>query len=76
MVLRQGMAMVGVGFLVGAVLAALAARVLSSVLYVSPFDLPSFGITLLFLGGAAALANLIPAHRAARVDPAIALRGE
>jgi predicted permease len=76
LVLRQGMTMVGVGFLVGAALAVLAAGVLSSVLYVSPFDLPSFGITFLVLGCAAALANLIPAHRAARVDPAIALRGE
>ena len=76
MVIRQGMGMVGIGFLAGAGLAVFAAQALSSVLYVSPFDLPSFLVTLLALGGTAALANFFPANRAARVDPAIALRGE
>jgi predicted permease len=76
MVLRQGMAMVAVGFVVGAGLAALSAQVLSSVLFVSPFDPASFLLTLLILGGTAALANFIPAHRASRVDPAMALRSE
>ncbi len=76
LVLRQGMVLVGVGFLAGAVLAGFSARVLSSVLFVDPFDLPSFGLTLLILGGVAALANFIPAQKAARVDPAVALRSE
>ena len=76
MVLRQGLGLVGIGFMVGAILAVFAARVLSSVLYVSAFDLPSFGMTLVVLGGIAALANFIPAHRASSVDPAVALRAE
>ncbi len=76
MVLRKGMVMVSVGFLVGAGLAVFAARALASVLFVSPFDLASFGVTLLVLGGTAALANFIPANRAAGVDPAVALKGE
>jgi predicted permease len=76
MVLGRGLAMVGIGFLVGSVLAFFAAGVLSSVLFVSPFDLPSFGVTLLILTGIATLANVLPALRASRVDPAIALRAE
>ena len=76
LVLGRGMSMVGVGFLAGAGLAVLAARALSSVLYVSPFDAASFGVTLLVLGGTAFLANFLPANRAAGVDPAVALKGE
>jgi len=76
MVLRKGMVMVAVGFLVGAALAVLAARALASALYVSPFDPTSLAVTLLVLGVTAALANVIPANRAARVDPAVALKGE
>jgi len=76
MILRRAMVMVGMGFLVGAVLAALAARVLSSVLYVGALDLPSFGVALLTVAGVAALANFIPAFRASRVDPVVALKAE
>jgi predicted permease len=76
MVLGRGMAMVGIGFLVGAVLAFFAAGALSSVLFVSAFDLPSFAMTLGILAAVAALANLIPARRASLVDPAVALRAE
>ncbi len=76
MILRQGMSMVALGFLLGAGLAVLAAKALSSVLYVSPMDLPSLAVALLALGTTALLANLIPAARAARVDPAVALRAE
>ena len=76
MVLGRGMGMVLVGFLAGGVLAAFAARALAGVLFVSPLDPVSFGVTLLVLFATAALANFIPANRAARVDPAVALRGE
>lgn len=76
MVLRRGMAMVGAGFLLGSALAVFAAQALTSVLFVSPFDPTSFGVTLLVLGSTAAVANFIPANRAARVDPTVALRGE
>jgi len=76
MVLRRGMVTVAVGFLAGAILAGFAARVLSSVLFVSAFDLASFGIVLLVLTGVALSANLIPALRASRVDPAVALKSE
>jgi predicted permease len=76
MVLRQGIVMVAVGFVIGSILAAFAARVLSGVLFVGALDIPSFGATLVILSGIAALANLIPAYRASRVDPATALRSE
>jgi predicted permease len=76
MVLRRGMLLVLVGFVIGAGLAVFAARALSGVLFVSPIDIPSFGVTLLALGVIAAAANLVPAYRASRVDPALALRSE
>lgn len=75
-ILRRGMTTVAVGFAVGAVLAGLAGQALSSVLYVGVFDVPSFGVAFLVLAGAAALANVIPAVRAARVDPAVPLKSE
>jgi len=76
MILRQGMTKVAVGFGIGAVLALVGARALSSVLFVSPVDFPSFAVTLLVLSVVAGLANFIPAHRASRIDPAAALKGE
>jgi predicted permease len=76
MIMGRGMGLVGIGFLLGSTLAFFAARVLSSVLFVSPLDLPSFAVTLLILATVAGLANLIPARRAIGVDPAIALRGD
>jgi ABC-type antimicrobial peptide transport system permease subunit len=74
MVLREGMGLVLVGGVVGAGLAALASRALSSVLFVGPFDVLSFGMAFAVLAAVAALANAVPAWRASRVDPMIALR--
>jgi predicted permease len=74
MVLGEGMVLVGVGGVIGAVLAAAAARVLSSVLFVGPFDAVSFAIAFGVLALVALLANALPARRAARVDPMVALR--
>lgn len=76
LVLSQGLVLVGVGGLLGVVLAALGARVLSSMLYVGSFDPISFGIAFGVLVVVAALANWIPARRASRVDPMVALRAE
>jgi predicted permease len=73
-VIAQGMARVVIGGVVGAVLAAAGARVLSSVLFVAPFDAVSFGAAFGVLVLVALLANAIPARRAARVDPMVALR--
>jgi predicted permease len=74
MVLGEGMTLVAIGGAVGAVLAALGARVLSSVLFVPPFDAISFGLAFAVLAAVALIANVVPARRAARVDPVVALR--
>ena len=76
MLLREGMLLAGVGAVIGAGLAALAARALSSVLYVGAFDIASFAIALGVLSVVALAAHAIPARRAARVDAMIALRSE
>ena len=75
LVLGRGMLLVGIGGLIGAVLAAVAAQSLSSVLFVGSFDVVSFVVAFAILATVAALANWIPARRASRVDPMVALRG-
>jgi ABC-type antimicrobial peptide transport system permease subunit len=77
LVVRRGVLLVVVGILFGLVGAASLTRLLSSLLFgVAPLDPASFlGIgTLLLLTGA--LASYLPARRAARVDPLVALRYE
>ena len=76
MVLSEGMRLVAVGGVVGALLAALGARFLSSVLYVGSFDAGSFAIAFGVLAAVAVVANVVPARRAARVDPMVTLRQE
>jgi predicted permease len=68
------MVLVLIGGAIGVALAAAAARVLSSVLFVGPFDVVSFAIAFGVLAFVALLANAVPARRAARVDPMVALR--
>lgn len=74
MVLREGMVLVAIGGVIGAAFAGAAARVLSSVLFVGPFDAVSFAVAFGVLAFVALLANAIPASRAARVDPMSALK--
>jgi predicted permease len=77
LVLRQGALLAGIGNVVGLALAAGATRGLATFLYgVSPFDLAIFGGVTMALGAAALAACVIPARRATRVDPIIALRAE
>ena len=66
-----------IGIVVGLVLAAAAMPAARSLLYkVSPFDPLTFSGVAMFLGAVAFLASFLPARRATRVDPVIALRGE
>jgi ABC-type antimicrobial peptide transport system permease subunit len=61
----------------GVVGGALVTRVLASLLYgVSPADAPTWILATLALVTAGAVAAAIPAARAARVDPIIAIRAE
>lgn len=77
MVMQQGLVIVAIGLVVGGLLAAAAASVLRGVLHgISPFDPVAWGLALTAMIVAAALANLVPARRAMRVDPITALRIE
>jgi predicted permease len=75
MVMRQGFTIVAAGLVIGGLLAAGAASALRGLLYgISPFDPIAWGLALTAMVAAAALANVIPARRAMRVDPMTALR--
>jgi ABC-type antimicrobial peptide transport system permease subunit len=77
LVVREGMRLSLVGVTVGFVLALGMGLVLSSVLYgVSPFDLEVAGSVTGLLLVVSALACYVPARRATRVDPLVALRQE
>jgi putative ABC transport system permease protein len=77
LVVRSTLAPVAIGLVFGTIGAALVTRVLSSQLYgLSALDPAAFagGVLMLFLASCGA--SWIPARRAARVDPIIALRAE
>src|SRR5215213_931896 len=77
MVVRQGMTMTLIGLALGLVGVIAMSRVLAGLLYgVSPTDPLTFtGVSIVLLA-VALLACLIPARRATRVDPIVALRAE
>jgi putative ABC transport system permease protein len=77
MVFRQGLLQLAIGLLVGMAGAVALTRFLSSLLVlVSPTDPATFALVAMVLGLAATLGCLIPARRATRVDPLVALRHE
>jgi ABC-type antimicrobial peptide transport system permease subunit len=77
LILRQGMMLAGIGLVLGLAVVFVLARFLTSMLYgVSPSDPVTFlGISFL-LAMVALLACYLPARRAARIDPMIAIREE
>jgi putative ABC transport system permease protein len=77
LVLREGLFAVGVGLVVGLTAAALVSRFLGGLLHeVKPADPATYAAVALGLSAIAVLAGLVPALRATRTDPAIALRSE
>ncbi len=77
MILRETSALVALGLAAGLALAAGAARLLASQLYgVTPFDATTYAAAGAVLVAVALLAAWLPARRAARVDPMVALRQE
>jgi len=77
MVLRQSMTLVIIGIAIGFLVALSATRVMATLLYgVGANDLSIYAVVIALLGAAAMLASYIPARRAMRVDPMVALRYE
>ena len=77
LIVGQGFTLTFIGLSVGALVAFGAARLLTSLLYgVGPSDPLTLSAVALLLGLVALLACLVPARRATKVDPLVALRYE
>jgi putative ABC transport system permease protein len=75
MFVRHGLALTAIGLVCGLAAAAGLTRVMAALLFgVNPIDPATYVAVALSLGGTAVLASYLPARRAARVDPAGALR--
>jgi len=75
MMLRSGLRLTALGLMLGVLAALGVTRLLDSLLFeVSPLDPATFVAVVVLSGAAALLACWVPARRAARVDPVVALR--
>jgi predicted permease len=77
MVMRESMTLVAIGVVVGVAAAAGAGRFLASLLFgIEAYDALTSGAAVALLVAVAAVAGFLPARRASRVDPMLALRHE
>jgi putative ABC transport system permease protein len=77
LVLRRGMTLAAAGIALGLFGAAILTRAMATLLFgVGAHDAATFSLVALFLAATALLASYIPARRATRVDPLVALRDE
>jgi putative ABC transport system permease protein len=77
LVVWQGMSLVALGLLMGIVVSAIASRLMSGLLFgVSATDPVVFGGIAALLAAVALAANYVPARRATKIDPMVALRYE
>jgi predicted permease len=77
MAIGEGMQLVAIGLAIGLIVAGALTRFARSMLFdVSPFDPATFVVTSATLAAVAFLACYLPARRATRVDPLVALREE
>jgi predicted permease len=77
LIVRNSMRIVGLGLVVGALATPLLTHALQTLLFgISTTDPGTFVIVLLIFAVVAMLASLIPANRATRIDPILALRSE
>jgi putative ABC transport system permease protein len=76
-VVGGGLRLVAVGVVIGVGGSLLLLRSLGPLLFrVTPVDTTTYGVVLVLLCGVAAIASYVPARRAARVEPLVALRQE
>ena len=77
MVLRESLLLVGAGLIIGVPASLAAARLISSQLFgLNPSDPVTLTMAVILLTLVGALAGYLPARRASRVNPLIALRYE
>ncbi len=77
LVIRQGLSLVAAGVLVGVLTALAATRLMAGMLFdVPPNDAPTYLAVAVLLAATGLAASWLPARRASRADPAVALRSE
>jgi ABC-type antimicrobial peptide transport system permease subunit len=77
LVLRQGAALTGAGLAIGLLASLATGRAIEGLLYeVAPTDAPTLAAVAVLLAAVGLAASYLPARRAARIDPAVALRQE
>ena len=77
LVMRESMTLVSVGVVVGLVAALAASRFVETLLFgLAPTDARSIAVAVTAMIGVSAVAGYLPARRASRVDPMIALHYE
>jgi putative ABC transport system permease protein len=77
LILRYGMGWVAGGMAIGIGIAVASGRALSAMLFgITAADPLTLGVVIVLLAAVATVASLLPARRAMKVDPTVALRHE